>query len=83
MNGNEISYDGVPVPTHFFRSLCQSCKQPLGGFHIPCDGGFVLFGCAYCGAVNHFINGKDGITVRVIGYSNRIKRVQQQVAGKK
>lgn len=71
-------YDGIRgLPDHFFRSLCgnEACRTPLGGMHFPCDGGFVVFGCSVCGAVTLFTNTKNGFVSQVLGYSNKIPRV--------
>lgn len=55
--------NGRLVPEHYFRTLCQNptCRTPLGGFHIPCIGGTVMFACHRCRLVSLFRNEQFGI----------------------
>lgn len=54
---------------HLFNVLCQnkSCRQRLGGMHIPCAGGIVVVHCLRCGTVSRFKNGMYGIAADVMG----------------
>lgn len=55
--------DAVELPQHYFRARCQApeCRTLLGGFHIPCDGGLIVYSCGKCGKTSVFRNEKFGI----------------------
>lgn len=59
----------VELPDLFFRARCAapSCKALLGGFHIPCVGGMVVFSCAVCGRTTVFKNEAFGIRAVLAG----------------
>ncbi len=55
--------DPVEIPQHFFRARCQTpgCRTLLGGFHVPCDGGLIVYACLKCEKSSVFRNEKFGI----------------------
>ena len=59
----------LALPDLFFRARCASppCKALLGGFHIPCVGGMVVFSCPQCGLTTIFKNESFGIQTRLAG----------------
>jgi hypothetical protein len=59
----------VEIPQHFFKAKCQSpdCRTLLGGFHIPCDGGLIVFACGKCNKTSVFRNEKYGIKAALAG----------------
>lgn len=59
----------VELPDLYFRARCASstCKALLGGFHIPCVGGMVVFSCAKCSLTTVFRNSEYGIQSRLAG----------------
>lgn len=68
-NGSAVAHDGsvrpaaMELPDLFFRARCAApaCKALLGGFHIPCAGGMVVFACPQCGLSTVFKNEAYGI----------------------
>ncbi len=56
------------IPPHYFRALCQnaSCRSHLGGFHIPCVGGMVVYDCGKCGTSSAFKNYAFGIRAVIV-----------------
>lgn len=65
----------VKLPQHFFKALCQNteCRVVLGGFHIPVDGGLVVYACGKCGRTSVFRNAKYGIDSALAGAMEPVK----------
>ncbi len=61
--------DGIEIPQHYFRARCQApeCRHLLGGFHIPCNGGIVVFACPKCHKTSVFRNEAYGIRAVLAG----------------
>ncbi len=59
----------VKIPQHFFKAKCQNpdCRTLLGGFHVPCDGGLIVYACQKCGQTSVFRNEKFGINAVLAG----------------
>lgn len=53
----------------FFHALCQNeeCKALVGGMHIPCTAGAVIFVCQRCGTVSEFVNAATRYETKVLG----------------
>lgn len=63
-------FEGINgLPQHFFKALCQdtSCKEMLGGFHVPCVGGTIVFVCPKCRGVSVFQNQAYEIASKFVG----------------
>jgi hypothetical protein len=74
------------LPQHYFRARCQDqgCKAFLGGMHIPCDGGLVVFVCPKCRKASAFKNQKFGIDAVLVGPLKETQRdfeLEQHKAG--
>lgn len=59
----------IELPDLYFRARCAApnCKALLGGFHIPCVGGMVVFSCPKCNLSTVFRNSEYGIQSRLAG----------------
>jgi hypothetical protein len=59
----------IELPPLYFRARCAApaCKELLGGFHMPCVGGMVVFSCAKCGLSTVFKNEAFGIRAALAG----------------
>jgi hypothetical protein len=63
------------VPEHFYKAMCQDqkCRAPLGGMHIPCTAGMVVFFCRKCGGVTMFEATPIGFKSRFLGVPKNAK----------
>jgi hypothetical protein len=57
------------LPEHFFKAMCQDvkCRSPLGGMHIPCVSGMVVFLCGKCNGVTMFEATPTGFKSKFLG----------------
>lgn len=53
--GNDGS---IQLPELYFKAKCQNpeCRVLLGGFHVPCQGGVIVFACHKCNKTSVFRN---------------------------
>lgn len=61
--------DDLKIKERFFTALCQNdkCHAIVGGMHIPCSGGVILFVCQKCGTASEFENTPRGWAMRAVG----------------
>lgn len=52
------SSDPIQLPELYFKAKCQNpdCRTLLGGFHVPCQGGVIVFACFKCNKTSVFRN---------------------------
>lgn len=64
-----MAFGELQLPSQMYRTLCQNaeCRAPLGGIHIPCGGGYVVYGCHACGTISAFENTATGYVSKVVG----------------